>query len=562
MQMNLNISVELPREAYDYGTRASGGAHGVVLTKPHIVDLLLDLGGYSVDGDLTCKRLLEPACGHGAFLVPAIQRLLVAATREGKAAASLKDAVVAFDIDPEHVRRTRESVLGVLRAFGASQHAATLLAQTWVRQGDFLLASINERFDLIVGNPPYVRIEQLTPALHNAYRHRYRALYDRADLYVAFIERGLSLLAEEGALAFICADRWISNKYGAPLREIVTSRHQVRCYVDLHRASPFESDVIAYPSVFVLGKGTSSNVPVVRLKTGSVEECAAVPRAVRGETSGLPAGVSVATYPSWFRGDEPWVLSSPTHLNALRAMEANLLPLSATCRVGIGVATGNDRVYITRRDADIEPDRLVPLVMRDDIKDGRLEDAGRAVIHVFDEAGRVVDLDRYPRLRSYLAAHEDEIKKRHVAQKNPRAWFRTIDRVYPELVSVPKLLIPDIAGSNEVAFDEGRFHPHHNLYFVTSEQWDMEVLGGLLSSKVALFFIWSYAVKMRGSYLRFQAQYLRRIRLPDPATLPVKLASRLKVAFKRRDFKRLDELAMEAYGLEELPDFDFVDTRR
>jgi adenine-specific DNA-methyltransferase len=93
-----------------------------------------------------------------------------------------------------------------------------------------------------------------------------------------------------------------------------------------------------------------------------------------------------------------------------------------------------------------------------------------------------------------------------VAKKAPANWFRTIDRVYPKLVGTPKLLIPDIAGANEVVFDHGRFHPHHNLYFVTSDHWDLEVLGGLLSSRVALFFVWSYAVKMRGGYLRFQAQ--------------------------------------------------------
>jgi hypothetical protein len=69
-----------------------------------------------------------------------------------------------------------------------------------------------------------------------------------------------------------------------------------------------------------------------------------------------------------------------------------------------------------------------------------------------------------------------------------------------ELVSVPKLLIPDIAGSNEVVFEQGHYHPHHNLYFVVSDVWDIEVLGGLLSSRMALFFVWSYAVKMRGGY--------------------------------------------------------------
>jgi hypothetical protein len=272
--------------------------------------------------------------------------------------------------------------------------------------------------------------------------------------------------------------------------------------------------------------------------------------------------VTVARYGSWFVGDEPWVISSPVHLETLRGLEARFRPIEDTARVGIGVASGNDKTYIVGADADIERNRLVPLVMRDDIDHGTIKNGGHFVINTFDDAGRVVDLEKFPRLKRYFAEHASSIQKRHVAKKNPAAWFRTIDRVYPNLVPVPKLLIPDIAGSNEVVFDAGHYHPHHNLYFVASDQWDMEVLGGLLSSRVALFFVWCYAVKMRGGYLRFQAQYLRRIRLPAPKAIGKKLAQSLRTAFRKRDFARLDELALEAYGLERLPEFDFVDTRR
>ena len=76
------------------------------------------------------------------------------------------------------------------------------------------------------------------------------------------------------------------------------------------------------------------------------------------------------------------------------------------------------------------------------------------------------------------------------------------------------------------------------------------------------FFIWSYATKMRGSYLRFQAQYLRRIRVPKPTDISQQLANEIREAFAARDFKRLDVLALKAYGLKSLPEFDFVDTRR
>jgi hypothetical protein len=255
-------------------------------------------------------------------------------------------------------------------------------------------------------------------------------------------------------------------------------------------------------------------------------------------------------------------MSTPEQLAALRQLEDRHQPIERDgTKVRIGVATGNDSLYIVGEDADIERDRLVPLVMRDDIKAGRINNGKRFVINTFRDAGGLIDLKDYPRLGRYLRKHAEEIRSRHVARGNERRWYRTIDRVYPSLVHVPKLLIPDIAGSNEVVLDEGHFHPHHNLYFVTSSSWDMRVLGALLSSKVALFFVWSYAVKMRGGYLRFQAQYLRRIRLPSPATISPRLAKALTLAFEQRDFATIDVLALEAYGLKTLPPFQFVDTR-
>ena len=561
-QPTFDILSDLPAEAYNYGSRSSGETHGVVLTKPHVVSLLLDLSGYTVDRDLTQLSLLEPSCGEGAFLVPAVERLLSVAKNRGVDVADLSSRIAGFDIDPKHVESARIAVAAVLRKHGIPPEKVTTLASEWIGASDFLLKNEARRFDVIVGNPPYVRIEQLTTPLQVEYRRRYRSLYDRADLYVAFIERALQLLSPQGVLSFICADRWIVNRYGAPLREIITKAFRVACYVDLHSASPFESDVIAYPSIFSVTPGADGAVHVCSLTTASPEECEAVVPALKAGASSQP-GVTVATYDSWFTGDEPWVITSPKHLAALRSLEQRFVPIEATghTRVRIGVATGDDKTYIVGEDADIEPDRLVPLVMRGDIEKGQVRDARRFVINTFRDDGGVVDLRHYPRLSRHLHTNEMDVRHRHVAQKNPSSWFRTIDRVYPGLVRVPKLLVPDIAGSNEVVFESGRFYPHHNLYYITSDEWDMELLGGLLSSRVALFFVWSYAVKMRGGYLRFQAQYLRRIRVPAPEGISGNLGEAIRNAFRERAFARLDELALDAYSLPNLPEFDFVDTR-
>jgi hypothetical protein len=556
------LPISFPKEAYHVGQRSDGEIHGVVLTKPHIVELILDLAGYKAGRDLMSMKLLEPSCGHGAFLVPAVKRLLDTFRHSDGKLSDLKNAVVAFDIDTEHVKKTKQTLVELVESYGYSKKQSEALVSGWVFEGDFLLANLPSDFDVVIGNPPYIRIEQISPQLQTEYRKRYTSLFDRADLYVAFIEKSLSLLATNGTLSFICADRWILNRYGAPLREKVSKGFCIRTYIDLHTASPFDSDVIAYPSIFVIGSGKTAGVNVFNLKTASPKECDLVQQVLSGQVINNQA-VSHAIYDKWFEGDEPWTLSSPEQLMALRDLESRFQPIEAdqNTNVGIGVASGCDKIYIVNHNLPVEKSRLVPLVMRGDLEKGKILNSGKCIINTFEGSGGVIDLEKFPKLNAYFDENSTVIRKRHVAKTNKKGWFRTIDRVYPDLVKKPKLLIPDIAGSNEVTFDRGHYHPHHNLYFVTSDSWDLEVLGGLLSSRVALFFVWSYAVKMRGGYLRFQAQYLRRIRVPQPMDLSKELQGKIKDAFRNRDFKVLDRLALQAYKLKSLPDFDFVDTR-
>jgi len=101
-----------------------------------------------------------------------------------------------------------------------------------------------------------------------------------------------------------------------------------------------------------------------------------------------------------------------------------------------------------------------------------------------------VDLDRYPRMRRALAAHP-AVARRYVARRNPTTWHRTIDKVHPGLKDQPKLLLQDMKAQITPVFEPGGFYPHHNLYYITSTGWDLEVLGGLLLSRIAQAFIGS-----------------------------------------------------------------------
>src|SRR3546814_1594882 len=88
---------------------------------------------------------------------------------------------------------------------------------------DFLLCSLSAMFDFVVGNPPYVRQERIPASLLAEYRRRYRTLYDRADLYVLFYERGLDLLAPGGRLGFR------SEEHTSELQSLMRISYAVFC---------------------------------------------------------------------------------------------------------------------------------------------------------------------------------------------------------------------------------------------------------------------------------------------------------------------------------------------
>ena len=140
-----------------------------------------------------------------------------------------------------------------------------------------------------------------------------------------------------------------------------------------------------------------------------------------------------------------------------------------------------------------------------------------------------------------------------MSQVAAHQWYRTIDRVTHALTTKSKLYFPDIKNRIHPVLDTGNTYPHHNLYFIQSDRWDLEVLGGLLLSDIGQFFVECYGVRMRGGWLRFQAQYLRRIRVPRPDQISAEHAAALAAAFRRRDREAATLIALDVYHLDRLP---------
>ncbi len=178
-------------------------SRGAVFTRSEVVDFILDLAAYTEDKPLYQKRLLEPSFGAGNFLLPIVSRLMSAWRNAKGKLNDLSDAIYAVELHRETYCKTYVAVVSLLQQEGLTGQTATDLADRWLFQGDFLLAPLHRTFDFAIGNPPYVRQEMIPAPLLAEYRRRYQTIYDRADLYIPFIERSLSHLAPSGSLGFI-----------------------------------------------------------------------------------------------------------------------------------------------------------------------------------------------------------------------------------------------------------------------------------------------------------------------------------------------------------------------
>lgn len=524
---------------------------GAVYTKPEVVDFILDLTGYTTNQPLHEFRILEPSFGEGDFLHPIVERLLTAyldsLPDSDNIVEDLSAAIRAVEVHGESIRSTRTKLLDLLRAYGVAEIDAHRLVDEWIIEGDFLLAELPHTFTHAVGNPPYVRQELVPDALMAEYRARYSTIYDRADLYIPFIERCLSNLKAGGTLGFICADRWMKNRYGGPLRAMIAEKYHLATYVDMVDTPAFHSEVISYPAITIIKREPSGPTRIAyrpRIEQNALRKLAHAICA--GE---ITANSEVIEVDNVAKDSEPWLLQAADQLQVLRRLEADF-PLieEVGCKVGIGVATGADKIFIGQLESlEVEPDRKLPLVTTKDVETGTVQWKGLGVINPFRDDGQLVDLVEYPLLSLYLEKHDELIRKRNVAKKNPKNWFRTIDRIYPELVNRPKLLIPDIKGEAHVVYEEGHFYPHHNLYFVTSKEWDLRALQAVLLSSITKLFISTYSTQMRGGYLRFQAQYLRRIRLPYWQDVHDSLRDRLIKAAESGDVGACNHAAFDLY---------------
>ena len=492
-----------------YGNRTSGGAHGDVFTAPEVVRFMLDEVGYTSESNLKDVSILEPSCGEGEFVIEIAKRLLLSAVSfDFDAEAAFRRNVHAYDIDADKVEVCRTK----LRKLGYK-------AVENIQVADFLKAT-PEKADIVVGNPPYIRYENIPEDILEHCKQKFATFHYRSDLYVPFFEKSLSLLKEGGRHCFICSNRWLKNEYGKKLRAYIAYSYQLQLIINMEGANAFQEEVLAYPAITLIAakepKGTFQYAELDDVtKLGTL---ATVHKP-------MPSGA-----------DWTETFLTGTSYSALYPIEEQGF------KIGIGVATGADAIFISDKLPDeVENELIIPAINGRDLRGDQLDWQKKYLLNPYNTDGTLIDLDRYPRAKQYLETHRERLSARHIAKRAPSRWYRTIDRIMPVLQTEPKILLPDMSGNTFVFVDEGKYYPLHNIYYITGRPIkELKVLAALLMSDFVRSQLASVTNKMNGGFARWQSQHLRKLRLPDIQSMSENDLQSLLDGYSRRDIHSIN----------------------
>jgi len=298
--------------------------------------------------------------------------------------------------------------------------------------------------------------------------------------------------------------------------------------IDMEETQPFESDVIAYPTITTISNKSSSDTTKLFTikKLSELNELQTSSNYTKLNTSPNQA--------DWFSDS----LIPNQYYNYFSSIEEQ------GYKIGIGVATGNDKLFISDSfDECIENELLIPIITSKELKQNSFRPSNKKIINPFAESGELIDLSKYPKAKKYFFQHKGALSERYVAQKNPAHWYKTIDKIKPNLTTQSKILLPDISGNSRIFIDEGNYYPHHNIYYVIGKDINnLKLLAAILMSDLMLTQLHKIGNKMNGGYPRWQSQNLRKLKIPILEQFDENFSKNIIDAYDKNDIELINQL--------------------
>lgn len=509
-------------------------------------------------------RVLDPACGDGG--------LLLAAAEAARIRGIAIEALVGYDTDEEAIRSAQNRLEGQPNVELHCEDFLELIANANGQAGLFAFSDVAQlEFDLVISNPPYVRTQTLGAATAQALGRRF-GLSGRVDLYQAFAVAMIEALRPEGALGLLCSNKFLTNRAGRAMRQLLHYQLDLTEIVDLGDTKLFDAAVL--PAIVSgrrsegSGEGSAAFRSVYEVKASDVVAPLEVESILDALSARLPGYVSdgdrtflvrVGVLDDANDTNMPWnPIDEETRKRFVHIRREALPTLDEFGKVRVGVKTTADEIFI-RSDWDLLPEDvrpeaelLQPLLTHRDIDSWRCRPGDRRILYPHqDRSGRAVPvaLESYPRAAAYLESHRERLEARSYVIEAGRQWYEIWVPQKPALWDSRKLVFPDIAESPRFAVDESGAVVNGDCYWMAVE--DPDVAEVLMAVGNSSYCTWFYDAAC-GNFLyagrrRFMTQYIERLPVPKPTPA---IADHVRKLRSEERFAELDDLIWELVGLE------------
>ena len=397
---------------------------------------------------------------------------------------------------------------------------------------------VADGFDIIIGNPPYIQLQNNSGELAKLYEDcGYSTFARTGDIYCLFYERGWQLLKEGGYLCYITSNKWMRAGYGDKTRGFFANKTNPLLLIDFAGVKIFESATVD-TNILLFSKSDNLHKTL----------CAVTNKQNKDSVNNLSDFVRQQDTICDFSTSDSWVVLSPIELSIKKKIEAvGTLLKDWDIQINYGIKTGCNEAFIisTEKRKEIldncqtEDERkrtaelIRPILRGRDIKRYGYEWAELWLIATFPS--RHYNIDEYPAVKQYLLSFGierlEQTGKTHIVngekvksrKKTHNKWFETQDSIsYWEDFNKPKIIYPDICTFLSFELDTSCFYLSNTAYFlITEKEEHLKYFLRVLNSSVMDWYYRTLSVQLGEKAVRMFSIYVLNIPIPPISDEPI-----------------------------------------
>lgn len=519
---------------------------GATFTPRELSVFLAQRIGYYVNSKHS--RVLDPACGEAELLV---------AMGEVLSERGCDFSLTGFDSNKEYLN------------FAETRLSSFSNMKTDLILGDFLMSvdvsnpnnppslfddistsEVNNSFDVVIANPPYVRTQILGAEQSQNIARKFN-LKGRVDLYYPFLISMTESLKEGGILGVITSNRYLSTKGGESIRKYLSENYEILELIDLGDTKLFDAAVL--PAIFIGRKKNEkkpSGANFIKVYeelngyNGELTPVESVYDVLKSKHSGYFVTENGKRYKK-SSGELKYKIGSGSCWEMLSSGESewvNKIDKAAKNRVEdffkvkVGIKSTADKVFIRDKWEDLngtkpEDDLLKELISQENIEPWNATDNFELKVlypHIsVNGEKQTIDIEKYPKAKKYFVQYEEKLRARKYLIDAGRQWFELWVPHRPDQWKFPKLVFPDISLKPRFYLDvDGRIVNGNCYWIVATKEEDVEkllLIQGIANSKLMTkYHDLVFNNKLYSGRRRYFSQYVEKYPLPDIDSLKAK----------------------------------------